>query len=76
MLPAPQDTLTPEAARPAPSLPAQAISAEVLLEKYAKGDEQTLDQLRLRVARALAEAEQPDQQAAWTARFLEIGSVV
>ncbi len=58
-------------ATPAASLPAQAISVEVLLEKYAKGDERTLDELRLRVARALAEAEFPDQRAAWTARFLD-----
>ena len=58
-------------ATPAASLPAQAISAEVLLEKYAKGDERTLDELRLRVARALAEAEAPDQRAVWTARFLD-----
>ncbi|MET0518710.1 MAG: adenosylcobalamin-dependent ribonucleoside-diphosphate reductase, partial [Burkholderiaceae bacterium] len=55
----------------AQSLPAQDISAEVLLEKYAKGDEQTLDQLRLRVARALAEAEAPEQRQAWAARFLD-----
>lgn len=61
--------LTPIA--PAASLPAQDISAEVLLEKYAKGDEKTLDELRLRVARALAEAEAPEQRANWTARFLD-----
>jgi ribonucleoside-diphosphate reductase alpha chain len=36
------------------SLPAQPISAEVLLEKYAKGDEHHLDDVRRRVARALA----------------------
>ena len=58
-------------ATPAASLPAQAISAEVLLEKYAKGDERTLDELRLRVAKALAEAEFPDQRTAWTTRFLD-----
>ena len=56
---------------PAAALPAQAISAEVLLEKYAKGTENTLDDLRLRVARALAEAESPDQRTAWTERFLD-----
>ena len=53
------------------SLPPQAISAEVLAEKYAKGDEATLDDVRQRVARALAEAEAPDQRAAWTAKFLD-----
>ncbi len=58
---------------PSPSranLPAQAISAEVLAEKYAKGDETTVDHVRQRVARALAEAEAPDQRAGWAARFL------
>ena len=32
----------------------QPISIEVLLEKYAKGDEQRVDEVRRRVARALA----------------------
>ncbi|WP_088280335.1 adenosylcobalamin-dependent ribonucleoside-diphosphate reductase [Ideonella sp. A 288] len=49
----------------------QPISAEVLAEKYAKGDELTLDDVRRRVARALAEAEADDQRAAWEARFLD-----
>ncbi len=53
------------------SLPAQDISAEVLLEKYAKGDEQSLDELRARVARALAQAETAESRAHWEARFLE-----
>ncbi len=56
---------------PASALPAQEISSEVLLEKYAKGDEQTLDQLRQRVARALAQAEAPEARAEWEARFLD-----
>ncbi|MBI5256671.1 MAG: ribonucleoside-diphosphate reductase, adenosylcobalamin-dependent [Burkholderiales bacterium] len=55
----------------AASLPAQSISAEVLLEKYAKGDERTLDDVRLRVARALALAEAPAQRAHWEAQFLD-----
>jgi hypothetical protein len=38
-------------------LPAQEISAEVLIEKYAKGDERSAEAVNLRVARALAEAE-------------------
>jgi ribonucleoside-diphosphate reductase alpha chain len=65
------------AAAPAPAapnranLPPQAISAEVLAEKYAKGDEATLDDVRQRVARALAEAEPPEQRAVWEARFLD-----
>ena len=53
------------------SLPPQVISAEVLAEKYAKGDEATLDDVRRRVARALAEAEAPGQRAAWEAKFLD-----
>ena len=65
----PTTSLVPLAA--AASLPAQDISAEVLLEKYAKGDEQTLDELRARVARALAQAEAPEARAQWEAKFLE-----
>ena len=52
-------------------LPPQAISAEVLAEKYAKGDETTPDDVRRRVARALAVAEPAEQRAAWEARFLD-----
>ena len=52
-------------------LPPQAISAEVLAEKYAKGDETTQDDVRRRVARALAVAEPVEQRAAWEARFLD-----
>ena len=60
------------AARPSrASLPPQPISAEVLAEKYAKGDEATLDDVRQRVARALAAAEAPEQRAAWEAKFLD-----
>ncbi len=53
------------------SLPAQAISEEVLIEKYAKGDERTLDEVRARVAQALAEVEAPEQRALWGQRFLD-----
>jgi ribonucleoside-diphosphate reductase alpha chain len=52
------------------TLPPQPISAEVLAEKYAKGDERSADDVRLRVARALAEAEAPAQRAHWEAQFL------
>ncbi|MBP7667581.1 MAG: adenosylcobalamin-dependent ribonucleoside-diphosphate reductase, partial [Burkholderiaceae bacterium] len=61
----------PAAAPSRANLPPQAISAEVLAEKYAKGDEATLDDVRQRVARALAEAEPPEQRAAWAAKFLD-----
>jgi len=52
-------------------LPPQAISAEVLKEKYAKGDEATPLAVHRRVARALAEAEAPEQRALWEERFLQ-----
>ncbi|MCW5636854.1 MAG: ribonucleoside-diphosphate reductase, adenosylcobalamin-dependent [Rubrivivax sp.] len=50
-------------------LPPQPVSAEVLLEKYAKGDEANAGDVMRRVARALAEAEAPEQRAHWAARF-------
>ena len=55
--------------RPVSSLPAQPISREVLQEKYAKGTESTADEVRLRVARALAQVEPEAQRAHWTERF-------
>jgi len=54
-----------------PELAAQSISTEVLLEKYAKGDEQTAFDVRRRVARALASVEERRQRARWEARFFE-----
>jgi ribonucleoside-diphosphate reductase alpha chain len=59
------------AVRSAATLPAQAISADVLREKYAKDDERTPDDVRERVARALAAAEAPETRAQWEARFLD-----
>ncbi len=56
---------------PPAALAAQAISTEVLLEKYAKGDEREIDDVRRRIARALAEAEPPEARAAWEGRFLQ-----
>ena len=52
-------------------LPPQPISAEVLAEKYAKGEERTPDDVRRRVARALAAAEPPAQRATWEEKFLD-----
>jgi ribonucleoside-diphosphate reductase alpha chain len=65
---APLDAVPAPGAQPGP-LPPQAISVEVLLEKYAKGDEQDIDDVRLRVARALAEVEKPEARAEWTQAF-------
>ncbi len=42
-------------------LSAQHISTEVLLEKYAKGQETSIEAVNQRVARALAQAEGPAQ---------------
>ena len=50
-------------------LPPQAISEAVLLEKYASGDERSVDDVRRRVARALAAIEPEDRRARWEAAF-------
>jgi ribonucleoside-diphosphate reductase alpha chain len=67
---APQAGVDNAAALPG-GLPAQDISTEVLLEKYAKGDEKDLHDVRARVALALAQVEAPEQREAWAARFLD-----
>jgi len=51
------------------ALPPQQVSIDVLLEKYAKGDERTADDVRRRVARALAAVE--SDPARWEAEFFE-----
>ncbi len=51
------------------TLPAQPISREVLLEKYAKGDEASIEAVQRRVAKALAEVEAPAEREAWAERF-------
>ena len=54
-----------------PLVAEQEISRETLIEKYAKDGETTVDQVRRRVARALAQAEPEDKRAAWERRFLQ-----
>jgi ribonucleoside-diphosphate reductase alpha chain len=58
-------------AQHAAALPEQPISAEVLVEKYAKDGERSVDEVRARVARALASVEPADQRAKWEKRFLQ-----
>ncbi|QNB13634.1 adenosylcobalamin-dependent ribonucleoside-diphosphate reductase [Paraburkholderia tropica] len=55
------------AGRPAP----QPFSLDVMLEKYAKGDEQSADDIYRRVARGVAQAEPPALRAEIEARFLD-----
>ncbi len=62
---------TPVATHTLANLPAQDISAEVLIEKYAKGDERSAEAINQRVARALAQAELPAQRALWDERFAQ-----
>src|SRR5690349_18336077 len=50
---------------------AQEICRDTLLEKYAKGNEGSIDEVRRRVARALAQVEPEDRRAHWERRFLQ-----
>ena len=53
------------------TLAEQEISGEILLEKYAKGEETSVTDVRRRVARALAAIEAEDKRAKWEERFFE-----
>lgn len=52
-------------------LPAQPICHDVLMEKYARADEHCIDDIHRRVARALAQAEKPEDRESWTQRFFQ-----
>ena len=59
---------------------AQEISGEVLIEKYAKGNERSVHDVRDRVARALAAIENEDKRALWhqrhrAGRHVAVGAV-
>jgi len=49
----------------------QEICRDTLLEKYAKNDEGSIDEVRRRVARALAQVETEERRAHWERRFLQ-----
>jgi ribonucleoside-diphosphate reductase alpha chain len=57
--------------KPLAALPDQEICREALIEKYAKGDESSIEQVRRRVARALAEVEPDAERAKWEKRFYQ-----
>ncbi|MGF6374668.1 ribonucleoside-diphosphate reductase alpha chain [Paraburkholderia sp. RAU6.4a] len=64
---------TPPASSAPPALliPPQQFSLDVLLEKYAKGDEQSADDVYRRVARGVAEAEPPEMRASVEEQFVD-----
>ncbi|HEX5476284.1 MAG TPA: adenosylcobalamin-dependent ribonucleoside-diphosphate reductase, partial [Burkholderiales bacterium] len=54
-----------------PTVAEQEISRDTLLEKYAKGRESSIAEVRQRIARALAQVEPEDKRAHWERRFLQ-----
>jgi ribonucleoside-diphosphate reductase alpha chain len=59
------------AAITASSVAEQQISRDTLIEKYAKGGEASIAEVRRRVARALAQVENEDKRSHWERRFLQ-----
>lgn len=59
-----------EKTKPNTALSPQQISEEVLIEKYSKGTEKSIGDVNKRVARALAQAELPDQRKQWETKFM------
>jgi len=55
----------------APTVAPQEICRDALLEKYAKGGESSIGEVRARVARALAQPEPEARRAHWERRFLQ-----
>jgi ribonucleoside-diphosphate reductase alpha chain len=53
------------------TLTPQQICTDVLLEKYARGTETSVAAIQQRVAKALSQAEKPEQQVSFEAQFLE-----
>ena len=62
-----KDTTLPTAA----TLGDQEICRAALIEKYAKGDESSVEEVRRRVARALAQVEAEGERAKWEKRFFQ-----
>ena len=60
----------PGSTRAITSMPEQEICGEVLIEKYAKGSEQTVEEVRSRIACALAAVEVESKRKHWEKQFL------
>ncbi|PZP93953.1 MAG: adenosylcobalamin-dependent ribonucleoside-diphosphate reductase [Variovorax paradoxus] len=56
---------------PRARLPAQPISCDVLMERYARDGEREVDDVHRKVAHALAQPEHPAEREAWAMRYLQ-----